>query len=65
MAAKRINLDISDPELAAWVAYASGIHDRSMTGYINDAIRRDMERSSPEVKEGFEAFKRAQAALDR
>ena len=62
-APKKMNVAI-DADLLAWVSYAASVRNKSVTGYINDAIRRDMDGGDPlgtdaTVKEGFDVFMRA------
>lgn len=61
-ASKKFNVAI-DAELLPWMDYAAGVIGKSVTGYINDAIRRDMEGGAPlgsddAVKDGYGAFMR-------
>lgn len=52
---KKINLNL-DADLVAWVSFAAGLKDMSQTGYINDAIRRDMDNANEATAKAFQAF---------
>lgn len=52
---KKLNLNL-DADLVAWVSFASGLHDVSQTAYINDAIRRDRDSASEQVKAAYQLF---------
>lgn len=59
-ASKKFNVAINE-DLIPWLNYAAGVRDTSVTGYINDAIRRDMEGAAPlgadeAVLDGYSAF---------
>ena len=60
---KRMNFALK-AEYVAWASYAAGLNDASVTEYINDAIRRDMEGeqgigADKAVKDGYAAFLKA------
>lgn len=57
-AAKKMNIAV-DADLVPWMAYASGLRDISLTAYINDAMRRDRDAATGDVREGYGAFLRA------
>lgn len=52
---KKINLSL-DGDLVAWVSFASGLRDKSVTAYINEAIRRDRDNASNATADGYRAF---------
>ena len=58
---KRITFAL-DADLVDWVSFAAGLCDTSHVGYINDAVRRDMEAATPEAAEAFGAFVKARQA---
>ena len=59
-APKKMNVAI-DADLLPWVSYAASVRNKSVTGYINDAIRRDMEGGDAlgadgAVRDAYDAF---------
>jgi hypothetical protein len=58
METKKMTLAL-DATLSPWLAYTSGLADTSVTGYINDLIRRDRDAATGDVREGYDAFVRA------
>lgn len=57
---KKMNVAV-ETDLMPWMSYAAGVIGTSVTGYINDAIRRDMEGADPlgtdkTVTDGYGAF---------
>ena len=56
--AKKMNIAV-DADLVPWMAYASGLKDISLTAYINDAMRRDRDAATGDVRGGYDAFVRA------
>lgn len=56
--AKKMNIAV-DADLVPWMAYASGLKDISLTAYINDAMRRDRDAATGDVKSGYDAFLKA------
>lgn len=58
MATKKMTLAL-DADLTTWLAYASGVADTSVTGYINDLIRQDRDAATGDVRGGYDAFVRA------
>jgi hypothetical protein len=48
-----------DGELVPWISYAGGLKDMTLTAYINDALRRDRDNASENVRDGYAAFLKA------
>ena len=46
-------------ELVPWISYAAGLRDMTVTAYINDALARDRDNASEDVRAGYEAFLKA------
>jgi hypothetical protein len=55
---RKMNIAI-DGDLVAWVSYAAGLDDTSMTAYINKAIRRDRDTATGDIADGYQAFLKA------
>lgn len=52
---KKLNLNLH-ADLVAWVSFAAGLKDMSLTEYINDAIRRDRDGANEATRKAYEAF---------
>ncbi len=57
-ATKKITFAL-DAELVPWISYAGGLRDMTLTAYINDALERDRDNASQNVKDGYAAFLKA------
>lgn len=61
MASFKMTLAVRE-DLKPWVDFYAGLSGSNATAYINEAIARDMEAASPEIKAAFEAFMAARSS---
>ena len=59
---KRLTLALQ-ADLVPWASYAAGLHDESVTAYINRVIAEARDNASDEVAEGYQSFLRARGEL--